>query len=145
MTRPKLAFVHLMRTGGTYVNARFAQCYSPADYHNSWYKALDRDWTPEELTAFLITDRPSYVHNHVFNWNASLIRAYQQQGFYVFSFIRDPGDQLCSLYFWLRTIVPVDLTLDEFLQCQLELLCNAFACAFVNVIRLRLARLFLGL
>ena len=119
---PRLAFVHLMRTAGTFVNAWMAAQYQSChqSFHNSWAQGLERDWTPSELRGFLRRTGSQYVHNHVLHWDGELVDEYRRHGFRVFTFVRHPGDQLCSLYNWLHERLGGEISLEEFLVAQLS-------------------------
>jgi hypothetical protein len=122
--RPKrLAFVHIMRTGGDYVNTCLCQLLGDEyQLQQSWLDGLERDWTRRELVAFAELEGPVFVHNHVVNWDVECIEIYKRAGFFLFTFVRDVGDQLCSLYFWMkeRDGIPADLSLDEFIRLQVS-------------------------
>lgn len=117
----RLAFVHLMRTGGTFINRQMQDCFAPESYHNSWSQGLERDWTAAELEQLSQASGESYVHNHVRNWTERLVHRFQESGFYVFCMIRDPRDQLCSLYYWLIAYWgSIDISLNDFLRLQIR-------------------------
>jgi hypothetical protein len=100
-----LAFVHIMKTAGTFVNGYLASqvmCGSKAKIHNSW-RHFNRDWNTQELDDIRRSAKSSnYVHNHSANWTADLIRRYQDSGWFTLAFYRHPGDQLCSFYHWVK-------------------------------------------
>lgn len=101
----RVAFVHVMKTAGSFVESYLAyQVLAKRGYriHNSYAMGRHTDWTPEELEHFRTTDAgiATYVHNHVSNWPADVLQSYRQDGWFVFSFIRHPGDQWCSCYYW---------------------------------------------
>jgi hypothetical protein len=108
----KLAFVHIMKTAGTFVtgylerqvlNRHRVLRFRNHRILNSWAAGLGRDWSTDELESFLHLPEPRlYVHNHVAGWGEDLIRTYRQAGFFTFTFVRHPGDALCSFYFWSR-------------------------------------------
>lgn len=110
-----------MRTGGTWINSLFRNRFPQKHFHDSWSQQLERDWTSDEFAAFSRAPGPCYVHNHVRNWTPELVRHFRRAGFTCFSFLRHPGDQLCSLYFWLQQVCPEStIPLDEFLRIQLS-------------------------
>ena len=123
MTAPlRLAQVHLMRTAGTFVSAYLSDALSPTHrVHISWFEHLKRDWTREEMLAFADTDGPVFVHNHVVSWDATLLKQFQDAGFFVFAFVRNVGDQLCSLYHFAKERCPEarQIGVDDFLMKQI--------------------------
>lgn len=61
-----------------------------------------RDWSEDELIEISsINDNHKYVHNHSKNWPQSVFTEYKNKGFFTFSFIRNPIDVICSMYFFL--------------------------------------------
>ena len=103
----RVAFIHVMKTAGTFVNAYLGQrVLAPRGYRieNSWATGRQADWTPKELSGFRAADPGTalYVHNHVGDWPADVVRAYLDDGWFVFSFVRHPGDQWCSFYHWRK-------------------------------------------
>lgn len=120
---PRIAFVHLMRTGGTFLCAELRRSLMLSHrVCDSWFQGFGRDWSAHEMHEFAASWEPIFVHNHVVNWNADLVDAYRDSGFFVFALVRPVGDQLCSLYHLFRRREPdLDIgTLDEFLQAQLR-------------------------
>ncbi|NRA94568.1 MAG: sulfotransferase family 2 domain-containing protein [Planctomycetes bacterium] len=130
-TVDKLAFVHIMKTAGSYVDRYL--CDKVLGRHtmrrwrnhvikNSWRDGLDRDWTEDELRGFLaLTDRRIYVHNHSVSWTEELIRDYGDAGYCTFSWVRHPGDALCSFYHWrIEQDGPPVESLDEFVRAQID-------------------------
>ena len=89
---------------------------------HSWLDGLERDWTRQELLAFAQLKGPVFVHNHVVNWDLKSLETYKRGGFFLFTFVRDVGDQLCSLYFWLkqRDASSSQVTLDQFIRLQIS-------------------------
>ncbi|HUG67907.1 MAG TPA: hypothetical protein VMM76_09145, partial [Pirellulaceae bacterium] len=87
-----------------------------------WFDGLERDWTVDELAEMAHVDAPIYVHNHVRHWTADLVELYRRRGFLLFTFVRPVGDQLCSLYYWVRRHCPeaMQMDLDTFLRRQLR-------------------------
>jgi len=119
----RLAFVHIMRTAGTFVNG-FLPRILGSDYEirNSWNDGLERDWTKTEILAFSEFEGPLFVHNHVVSWDVESVETYKRAGFFLFTFVRDVGDQLCSLHFLLkkRNGIPDEMSLDEFIRIQIS-------------------------
>lgn len=119
----RIAFIHLMRTGGVTVDAILRESLAPTHrVCQSWAAGIRRDWSQEEMLEFADFSGPLYVHNHVASWNSELIAKYRQRGFFLFALVRNVGDQLCSLYHWMKEQQPhVDLeTLDAFVLSQLR-------------------------
>ena len=122
-TPDKIAHVHLMRTAGTFVNAYLAkELRNTHDIKVSWFDGLGRDWYPEELLGFLESGGPVYVHNHLAGWSRELVNRFNDAGFLTFAFVRNPGDQLCSLFGLIeqRNANSSSLTLDEFILRQVR-------------------------
>jgi hypothetical protein len=82
-------------------------------HYNSWWdfrdrdtgkiatRRLDRDWTKEELLEIASLDTETgFVHNHQISWCKETVKAFNDNDWLTFMFIRDPRDVLCSLYFW---------------------------------------------
>lgn len=119
----RLAQVHVMRTAGTFASAYLSHKISAThQIHNSWFEGLERDWTRAEMEAFADRDGPIFVHNHVVNWDEALVKRFQDAGFFVFAFVRDVGDQLCSVYNFAQSR-DRDITqppLDQFLVRQIS-------------------------
>jgi hypothetical protein len=115
-SRDRVAFVHFGKCGGVYINRYLiSQVFLPKEYilNNSWWKhnqsgePLGRDWSEEELLK-LKNHKPfkrSYVHNHHNNWSKKVVSAYGNAGWFTFSFIREPKDLICSLYFFAKDML----------------------------------------
>jgi D-inositol-3-phosphate glycosyltransferase len=101
----RLAFVHIPRTGGTYVDRYLGTVLDPSGFalYNAGNWGLDRDWSVDELEEIRKRpDRLAYVHNHTHGWTIEALERYRKDGWHTFSFFRHPGDQLCSFFFWIR-------------------------------------------
>ena len=103
----RVAFVHVMKTAGTFVNSYLGyHVLAERGYRieNSWATGRQADWTPKELRRFRDAHGGAglYVHNHVGDWPADVVRSYLETGWFVFSFVRHPGDQWCSYYHWRK-------------------------------------------
>jgi len=108
----KLAFVHLMRTGGSYV---MSQCAAAGlRLWCGWACGYGRDWNRAEL--FSLMRRPDgVIHNHIANWDAETIEAAKGAGWRTFAILRNPCTQLPSLW----NFIGRPATLDEFVREQL--------------------------
>jgi hypothetical protein len=117
---PRVAFVHVMKTAGSFVNGYLCQrVLRRRGYRlfNSW-ESLRRDWTPEELDR-IRREQPkrAYVHNHAGGWDEDSVRRFQEAGWFAFSFVRHPGDRWCSFYHWAANRkVTQGQALDAFLR-----------------------------
>ena len=121
-TPDKIAHIHLMRTAGTFVSSYLAhELRDTHDIRVSWFDGMERDWHADELLTFAVSDRPIYVHNHVAGWSQPLVNHFRDAGFLTFAFVRDPRDQLCSLFRLIerRKVNSLSLTLDQFVRAQL--------------------------
>lgn len=104
----RLAFVHIMKTAGSFVNMylvrKVLQDRGITEYNSGAEPGrVDQDWSPEELEKWRLSAAPkAFVHNHVGNWPEDVVRRYMADGWFTFSFARNPGDQWCSFYFWAR-------------------------------------------
>lgn len=101
----RVAFIHVMKTAGSFVESYLGyRVLAPRGYRieNSWATGRQSDWTRKELERFRATHARTamYVHNHVGSWPADVVRSYLENGWFVFSFVRHPGDQWCSYYHW---------------------------------------------
>jgi hypothetical protein len=117
----KIAFIHIVRTGGTFFNAYFhGQLGNRFKVHDSWRDGLRRDWSEQELLSFVDMDSV-YVHNHVINWPLNVVEMYLKRGWFLFTFVRHPGDQLCSYYFYFDEGERRDISgLDGFIRNSLK-------------------------
>ena len=100
----RLAFVHIGKTAGSTVNGYLVQrVFRGHGYkiYNAGRFKTRGDWGRDELLELLERNDPrAYVHNHAANWPEDIVRTYRQAGYFVFSWVRHPGDQLCSFYHW---------------------------------------------
>lgn len=108
----KIGFIHFGKCAGTYTqDYMYANVIDGYEYFNSWWHhpdkhyshIRDRDFTGDELME--IADRDdqlSYVHNHHINWTTDLVQYFKDRDFKFFTFLRDPKDLLCSLFFWSK-------------------------------------------
>jgi hypothetical protein len=120
----KLAFVHIPRTAGFYV-AHHLEKVTLRGYalFNSWEQGLDRDWTRAELDIIACAGAPAYVHNHLNGWSSDAAAKFRASGWKMFSFMRHPGDRLCSLYhYYLERNMPEvkGLTIADWIRQRLN-------------------------
>jgi len=111
-----------MRTSGVYTVSQL-KCdgYELIDSWRAPY-LLNRDWTQEEAEEICMAEHhtPVVFHNHIVNWNHNLLKKFKQNGWLTFSIVRDPREQLCSLYgFQLKKSEDIENpSLDEFIKQQ---------------------------
>jgi len=123
------AFVHIQKTAGTYVDAGVSRCLILKGYNifNPWFLSraeianlgereptttfglgLDkgdwrRDWSENELLKIAHIPMAKYVHNHGGNWTEKAFTTFKEnQECFFFSFLRNPIDMMCSMYFFLK-------------------------------------------
>lgn len=122
----KTAFIHLMKSAGSTVNAHLCSKVLWRAYfriENSW-ESRESDWTRDELEEFADTKEDKiYVHSHGAAWQDDILQRYIHNDWFTFCFYRHPGDQWCSFYYWCRDVmgssfpsVAHDYELDEFLR-----------------------------
>jgi hypothetical protein len=149
----KLLYIHIPKTAGVYLSEYITEqlgCqHLLSDKRND--AGVWTDYTLEEVLQF-INVRGSFLHTHTlaFGWHdlcyvipavakdkiIDAIQLFKQKGWFVFSFVRHPGDVLCSFYHYVYNFyhegLPhvvaahapvVDRTLDDFVaeHCQKEL------------------------
>ncbi|MBD3252212.1 hypothetical protein GF386_00585, partial [Candidatus Pacearchaeota archaeon] len=117
-----IAFIHIPRTAGSYLSLYIERLLKKKNYHilNSW-PSLKRDWNDEELLFFLKGYKsPLYVHNHYENWKSKIFYEYKKKGWFIFSFIRHPGDRLCSAYFMWDLKSRWKIPLNDFIKKNFE-------------------------
>jgi hypothetical protein len=108
--KKKLAFIHFGKTGGVYVNHYLREYVMPtARHYNSWWnmktgeRHLNRDWSKGELLRIAGKKvNTALAHNHHINWCEKTIKAFKDNGWLTFMFLRNPKDLMCSLFFWSR-------------------------------------------
>jgi len=98
MNRSKIIFIHIPRTGGSFI-CKCVYDHVPIPHHNSW-QSMQRDWTEQELIK--LSDEEGFVHNHSLGWPEDVFRLYKRKGWSSFCVLRNPKDQLCSEYFFLK-------------------------------------------
>lgn len=119
-----LAFIHIQKCAGTYVDSWLTRNLVPKGYRifNPWYltraeiaslgrgisfsrempkQDYRRDWSEDELLKISDFEGEKYVHNHSKNWPSKVFYEYKSKGFFTFSFLRNPIDLICSMYFFL--------------------------------------------
>ncbi len=128
---PKNAFfVHFGKAAGSYVNVYifrkifldedFLTKYIPA-YYNNWWSRSDlkdesykkylftaneerRDFFKEELKdiSALKDERVKFCQCHHNNVDSEIINFFKKNDWYTFTFLRNPKDLICSLYFFSK-------------------------------------------
>ena len=104
----KVAFVHFGKAAGVYINQYLKNgCLKDYEKYFSWHKnenpqgVSDRDWDKEELLSIAETAPDySFVTNHHINWDLETVKKFKQNGWFLFTFLRQPEELLCSLFHW---------------------------------------------
>jgi hypothetical protein len=97
--KQKVAFIHLPRTGGSYLLSFLYENAKHLQMHNSWIK-LNRDWTSNELLK--LVNKKGFVHNHAYSWKEDVFYEFKKKKWFTFLILRNPKDQLCSEYFFSK-------------------------------------------
>ena len=105
-----LAFVHFGKAGGQYVAGQMVSKIIPDHrFLSSWRFKLGRDWTDHELHEIaarkILSGKNSFAINHQNNFSASAIKSFSSNGWKVFTFLRDPREIICSLYFYGQKLI----------------------------------------
>jgi len=129
----RIAFLHIPKTGGVsvrrflygklcverpYVFRRIE--FKPENLHES--KLYYRNLTDSELQRYARSKEPlQFLPSHS-PWSEETLRVFKENGWMVFSFVRHPGDLLCSSYFFNRDQYGffLNVTLDDFLSSRLH-------------------------
>ena len=135
-TPPKLAFIHIPKTAGTFVRVFFDNLFLKEGWRNSLHDPFcefspyeenfknllkkGRDFDEDQLKKIIETEKsneltPAFVHNHAANWSAESFWDFKNNKWITFSFARDFGDILCSYYFYLKKFINDD-SIDEHLK-----------------------------
>lgn len=115
-----IGFIHIARSGGT-STYYYLKNYVLNNYGYKFFNAHDEtkniDWSYKELIKILnkSNNNKFFVHNHKENWNEEIFYKYKNKGFFMFMFIRHPGDRLCSAYFKFKG-KNYPYTLDEYIR-----------------------------
>lgn len=129
----KVAFIHIPKTAGIYVETYLQTNLKKNGYKVHQLKATDSprfkdphrggDWNEEELLEIARCSEPAqFVSNHSPSWTPRAFREFKKMGWLTFAFVRHPGDQLCSLYFFSRERynLYVNTPLDHYVQVLLK-------------------------
>ena len=105
-----LAFIHIQKCAGTYVDSYLTRHLVPLGYRifNPWYMTraeiaslgrgvsfsrdlskqdYKRDWSEDELLKISsLKEKHKYIHNHSKNWSKNVFEEYKKKGFFTFSF-----------------------------------------------------------
>ena len=102
----KVAFIHYGKAGGVYMNKYMKKfVLFDYDFKVSWFDEMGRDWTSEELKEIIESDgEKKYLHNHHINWDLESVYRAKGNGWFTFTFLRNPRDLLCSLYYWAQQV-----------------------------------------
>lgn len=107
-----------MRTGGAYTVKQLSQELSKDQLHCPWNKGLNRDFNRAEIIS-LARRESGLIHNHVANWDEELVSFCKNLGWSFFTIIRDPCEQLLSLWHFLSEYGSLDSFIDSQLKCEL--------------------------
>jgi len=109
----KIAFIHFGKCAGVYTQKYMRNIVIPnVPQYNSWWdfsgsktkRRFHRDWSKKELLEIAVKDiKSGFAHNHHINWCAETVKAFKDNGWFTFTFLRDPRDIICSLYFWSKS------------------------------------------
>lgn len=133
----KYAFVHAMRTGGTYLVRKICESldYDTNRIGCGWFHKCNRDLSRSELFSYARKNPPSIIpiktitvmdytfepsfliHAHIVAWDEEMVDWYQKHDWIVFTIVRNERDQLTSLY---KFINDDSITLDEFITRQVN-------------------------
>lgn len=113
----KLAIIHPMRCGGTWLREQLAHG-TGVPLLCSWHRGLDRDWLRGELFDQLRSEC-GIVHNHLVNWDVESVQFAHERGWQTVMVVREPVEQCASIYRFLRSHFGcTGVTLDEFIFAQ---------------------------
>ena len=118
MKKPKLLFVHTPKTAGVYVGEYIPEYlgYRRILSDKQDAKGIWVDFTTDEIKKF-INEKDVILQTHAlsFGWHhltpmipmeskekiVETIKSFREKGWFVFSFIRHPGEILCSFYHYV--------------------------------------------
>jgi hypothetical protein len=103
----KVAFIHYGKAGGVYINHYMKKfVLTDYDWKVSWYDKMGRDWSKEELQEIIESDgKKKYLHNHHINWDLDSVYRAKGNGWFTFTFLRNPRELLCSIYYWVQRVI----------------------------------------
>jgi hypothetical protein len=112
----KLAFVHIMKTGGTTVNNALG---SIANRHGYRLNTPAANFEPEAIAE--IANGPEwnqYLHAHADSWTEDIADEFIDNGWRLVTFIRNPPDVLASMWRYAITVDAIegDFPFDRYLN-----------------------------
>lgn len=123
---PKIVFMHIPKTGGTAISELLSRALCRELGYKQHYvlpieknlipgKPWLRNFSVDELTAISTDAAPlQFIRDHT-PWPKDLFRRFKENGWFIFSFVRHPGDLICSWYHYMRfgCGIPVYERLDD--------------------------------
>jgi len=105
-TPKKILFIHVVKTGGSYVmhhlgNYLAGRSYQICDIESQHDR---REFVSETLIRTAkdpsLNDKKILLHCHADFVPEEIFRVFKENGWFTFSFVRHPGDLLCSYYYY---------------------------------------------
>lgn len=128
-TPPKVAFMHIPKTAGTAIAGRLVQVLCRRRGYKRHFELLvgendasgrpkDRNFSTQEMIRIAQDPSPrQFFRNHT-PWSEEVFHELKRNGWFVFSFVRHPGDLACSWYHFMRfgRGIWADKTLEDCLK-----------------------------
>lgn len=92
----KLAFVHAMRTGGSYALSLLSAAGVPLVC--PFIRGKDRDWNRQEIIQLAMSEAAGCLHSHQVAWDEEAAAWVKSCGWRTFTILRDPCEQITSLW-----------------------------------------------
>ncbi len=98
-TPKKIGFIHFGKCAGVYTMDYLWDILKNHKIYNTWYSEIWRDFTQEELLDIDKQEKGmAFVHNHHISWDRDTILQYKKNDWFLFTFVREPKDLICSLW-----------------------------------------------